>query len=893
MLRAVICFCLWVRLSFAANYVTSHWKLTDCVSECSNSRCPSGHRIYSGEWFQLSATDSYGTSYEWCWPMDEKCQCYACNVGHFDSATDCTQCPGGTIQPALGQTSCSPCSSGHVSNTDRTVCDQCGAGKYAALTTCESCVPGSYSSPGAAVCSPCQPGSFSGSSASSCTSCTAGKYTLDVTVEECTPCSAGRYASEDGAGSCTPCLAGTFSAEGASSCSNCEAGKYTLGGSGDCSICPAGTYSDDGSAACTPCGAGTFSEEAASSCYSCGVGKYRLASPDGCQDCAAGRYVDSEGSSVCSLCSAGTSSGEGAVSCVDCQVGRYSTGAQATPCNNCNPGKYQGVKGSSTCDECGRGKFSPSAAPSCSDCEEGKWSVRGESVCYEMAVGFDTCPEHPTSDHPVDNECNYLFEGSWEEVDEGEGSSFGGSCASLALCEHVSSDLEDDYYLMCAECAEGKVALGYNEETRGDCNVTRSFPLACVEPETLSSCPDGESVNDDCEYYYEGDWESKDGGQSSPFINDACSNYSPCHVEYGVGTRQYHLSCTECAEGLLAFYDSAGDASDDVPQSCHGDKVSECYSAQLYATCPDQIGLNGDSNTYLNNLASCTYLGKTGYGGSVKGNQPAPFITSCSQYELVSRSRQEITSYGFAYDYTIACKQCNSGLEAGDFITSNGCPDEVKDAVNNAAKNNLEIFMGVVALLMCFLGLAVYKCYSIQKEKLMYDENGERVRERRMWSFDEEDVIASGISSGGSMRREGGSSGYSAHTEMRRLTTDYSTNDLGDEDDHDDDDEYDDGDWTVRTATTWTDRRKQNSTRRGELYPEFTRDDNSSAFGYASNPMQASGEGDDLDIEGKIPSMPRPPPPPPQGWSRAVDAKGREYFYNEVGRTVWHVSECD
>ena len=55
MLRAVICFCLWVRLSFAANYVTSHWKLTDCVSECSNSRCPSGHRIYSGVSSYLSA----------------------------------------------------------------------------------------------------------------------------------------------------------------------------------------------------------------------------------------------------------------------------------------------------------------------------------------------------------------------------------------------------------------------------------------------------------------------------------------------------------------------------------------------------------------------------------------------------------------------------------------------------------------------------------------------------------------------------------------------------------------------------------------------------------------------------------------------------------------------
>ncbi|GMI39013.1 hypothetical protein TrCOL_g5815 [Triparma columacea] len=1096
MLSALICLCFYIRLSSASNHVTSHWMLTNCVSECSNSRCPSGHRIYSGEWYQFTATDSYGNSYDWCWPTDEKCKCYACNVGHFDSATDCTKCPGGTIQPALGQTSCSACSSGYVSNEDRTVCDQCGAGKYAALTTCQSCVPGTYSAAGAAVCSPCQPGSFSGSSSSSCTSCTAGKYTLDVTVTECTPCSAGKYASEDGAGACSPCLAGTLSAEGASSCSDCAAGTYTLGGSGECSVCPAGTYSNAGSAACTPCGAGTFSEESASSCYDCAVGKYRLASTNGCQDCAAGRYVDSVGSSFCSLCSAGTSSGEGAASCVDCQQGKYSSVGQATPCDDCSPGRYQDVEGSSTCDECGRGKYSLSAAPSCSDCEEGKWSVRGGGACYVLATGFETCPVHPTSDHPVDNECNFLFEGSWTEVDEGESSSFGSTCASLALCEHVSSETEDDYYIMCAECAQGKVALGYNEVTRGDCNTTRSYPMACVDPQTLSSCPDGESFNDDCEYYHEGDWESKDGGDNSPFASDACGNYSACHVDYGLTSRKYHLSCTQCAEGLLAFYDSAGDDSDDVPQSCHGEKVSECYSAQLYATCPDQIGINGDSSSYLNNLAKCTYVGKTGYGGDVNGNQPSPFITSCSQYELVSKSRQiTITTYGFAYDYTISCKKCNEGLEAGDFITvgekqyigscyappeagstgdfaacnaggdnhgkevvcrylngsnienaswvdvgwedeapgdlKSGCAlwemcsyesddatttmefmckmckvdhnsvynavvsgtcasqgvystscafvgvatprptaaptmapqpatpsptmaptsaptieynffDDVMSKLNKAASNNLEIFMGIVALLMCSLGLGVYKCYAMQKEKLLYDDNGERLRERRMWSFDEEDVISSGLSSGGNMRRGDGSSGYSAHTEMRRLATDYSTSDMI----NDDDDDYDndDADWTVRTdpngnkyfentrtrTTTWTEpatwrwggnlssNRKQNSTRRGEPYPEFDRDD-SSNFGYASNPMQANDEGSSSGIGSDarqldrlranshgakyVPkltrkgstqaSTPQAPPPPPQGWSRAVDAKGREYFYNEAGRTVWHVSECD
>jgi len=46
--------------SLAGNYVTNVYKYTGCVGTCGNSRCPSGHRIYSGTWYQLGITDSYG-----------------------------------------------------------------------------------------------------------------------------------------------------------------------------------------------------------------------------------------------------------------------------------------------------------------------------------------------------------------------------------------------------------------------------------------------------------------------------------------------------------------------------------------------------------------------------------------------------------------------------------------------------------------------------------------------------------------------------------------------------------------------------------------------------------------------------------------------------------------
>ena len=133
-----------------------------------------------------------------------------------------------------------------------------------------------------------------------------------------------------------------------------------------------------------------------------------------------------------------------------------------------------------------------------------------------MADNFVTCPVHPVSENVVDNECNYLFENEWKTVAEEGASPFGNTCGSLAMCEHVSSRLEDDYYIACAECADGFIPLGINSGTdsvRGTCSFQGHYPVACVSPTSLGTCPqeeDGVPARDhDCQYFYQGAWNEK------------------------------------------------------------------------------------------------------------------------------------------------------------------------------------------------------------------------------------------------------------------------------------------------------------------------------------------------------------------------------------------------
>ncbi|GMI14673.1 hypothetical protein TrVE_jg1560 [Triparma verrucosa] len=654
----------------SSSYKSNVYKYTGCIDECSNSACPSGHRKYT-DWIQLGSTDSYGQSYSFCgWVWQERCKCNACAEGYFDSLTDCTACPGGTFQSNYAQTSCDACPSGSRSNSDSasTGCTQCSAGTYAALTTCDACPAGTYSADGAALCGPCSSGKYAtGGQANDCNSCGAGRYVTDITANECSTCQAGRYSSGAANALCTPCSAGSYSDAEASQCSACTAGTYSLGDAATCSPCPAGTYSPDGSAACFPCGAGTWSDEGSSGCTACVAGKYRLAQTDGCGVCTAGKYNSEEGRSSCSICSNGKYSAlqsetVGATGCTDCEAGKTSLG-NAAACDNCESGKYTGSPGATVCSNCDRGTYSTDVEPSvsCMDCADGKSSVGGSSECYDTLTDFSICGEHPVDDHFVDNRCKFYFEQDWTTISEGEDSPFNNTCATTLVCQFEAETAYDTYNLMCSECAEGKIALGYNDVALGSCS-SGQYPTKCIDPASLSTCiPEDNLVDHDCEYFYDGRWVEKDGGESSPHP-EICTSYSVCSASFETLNSEFWITCSSCADGYLSYVEAVGD---DTPGTCtHVDAagqshsnvaISFCYSTTEFNVCPATS-------------AGCTYLGEAPFGGERIAQMTAPNYGTCKSFELISKE----TSTMGGTSHTIACTECKDGLTPGDFFSYNG-----------------------------------------------------------------------------------------------------------------------------------------------------------------------------------------------------------------------------
>eukprot|EP00518_Triparma_eleuthera_P016019 CAMPEP_0197546406 /NCGR_PEP_ID=MMETSP1320-20131121/1011_1 /TAXON_ID=91990 /ORGANISM="Bolidomonas sp., Strain RCC2347" /LENGTH=1091 /DNA_ID=CAMNT_0043105961 /DNA_START=13 /DNA_END=3284 /DNA_ORIENTATION=- len=698
----------WTLADVSAQFEANVYKYTGCIDDCSNSECPSGHRVYDNYWVQFGATDSYGQSYSMCgWAWQERCRCHGCSAGYFDSLTDCAACPIGSYTSSVASTSCSTCPSGQRTNaaSAATGCVVCPAGKYALLDQCNDCTAGTYSSAESSTCSACSTGKYSQGGAASCTACTAGRYALDTrtpcadcsagkyaeaeaalctpcangkysgaaasscddcaagtyaagAASECTSCSAGTY-SNTASTLCTPCSAGRYSSAAAATCSECPAGTYSLGATEACSNCPAGAYSTSSAAACFPCGSGTWSEPGSGSCTACAQGKYRLAQPDGCSDCPGGTYTSDVGRSSCSLCGVGRYAGTAATTCTDCTAGKYSTGAAET-CSDCPGGKYSSSEAASSCSTCGRGEYSTGGASSCAACDDGKWSVGDSSSCYELADNFENCPVHPVSDHLVDNECNYLYQNDWKTVAEEGASPFGNTCGSLAMCQHESSATEDDYYIACAECADGLIPLGVNsgsESVRGACSSQGHYPVACVSPTSLATCPqeeDGLTARDhDCKYFYNGDWVEKDGGEQTPFTT--CASYSVCDATYGSNggmKNEFHIFCAACPDNYKSFMEDSGS---DQPGTCGNlAAISSCYSANEFATCPSYA------------TGGCTYLGPGTFGGSRSPEMTAPSSGVCKEYEIISKSTDSITGL---ISYDVACTECKDGLEAGDYFT--------------------------------------------------------------------------------------------------------------------------------------------------------------------------------------------------------------------------------
>jgi hypothetical protein len=178
----------------------------------------------------------------------------------------CEECPAGKFAALVGKGNCVFCPEGKF-NTQN------------ASGTCESCPVGRFAIDGSTGCSDCPVGKFqNGTESGACESCDAGSYAEWSGATSCKHCPAGTFQALQEYGLCDCCEGGTYSPLGVAGCFGCPAGSFsgTCSGVDTCTLCPHGKFSSVGTS-CTDCDAGSYSDHGASQCTACPSGKYALA----------------------------------------------------------------------------------------------------------------------------------------------------------------------------------------------------------------------------------------------------------------------------------------------------------------------------------------------------------------------------------------------------------------------------------------------------------------------------------------------------------------------------------------------------------------------------------------------------------------------------------------
>lgn len=279
--------------------------------------------------------------------------CTSCPAGTYSTDTglakadSCTDCPAGKYGSSVGTVlardsadDCLVCQAGtyrNTTDTDKTKCIKCTAGKYSAAEgafdsdTCISCAKGTFSSAVGAVsvagCQMCLAGSYSDSTASTtCQKCTAGKASLAQ--------------GADAAAACVDCPTGSYSKDdGASVCFKCQEGKYENStGKSVCTDCPSNSVSAEGSILQSHC--------------KCKTG-YDGANSTLCAVCVVGKFSSIAGTPTCTSCpDTTTTKSTGSDAWDDCICKKGHTGADGKACTKCEKGFYKGVTGSGSCSVC-------------------------------------------------------------------------------------------------------------------------------------------------------------------------------------------------------------------------------------------------------------------------------------------------------------------------------------------------------------------------------------------------------------------------------------------------------------------------------------------------------------------------------------------------------------
>ena len=437
----------------------------------------------------------------------------------------------------------------------------CECGELASIVPdCTACSTGKYSNTAATVCTDCPADKTSTAGASVCVNpgCAAGSY---GSSGNCQICPAGSYSTVQGASTCIGCSAGTYSgASGASSstaCTNCLVGTYSGGlGMSACITCPAGSTSPSGSssvAACvaTACNAG-FTGPNGGPCTACVAGKYKTTSGiTACIDCGAGTYSTSTGATLaatCLACPLNSNSAIASSASTACTCNAGFPGPNGGPCIACVAGKYKTTSGSVVCKDCVVGTYSTSTG------------VTLAATCLACPLNSNSAIASSASTACT---CNAGFPGP-----------NGGPCIACVAGKYKTTSGS----VVCKDCVVGTYSTSTGATISTTCITCPISSSSSLASSALAACtcnsgstgPDGGV----CSACIEGNYKIDTG--SAVCTNCLAGTYS------GVTGASSAIVCTNCLAGA---YSLAGESACTVCpiNTFSGASASSCQSCQANA----------------------------------------------------------------------------------------------------------------------------------------------------------------------------------------------------------------------------------------------------------------------------------------------------------------------
>jgi len=592
------------------------------------------------------------------------CLCNAGYTGLDDGA--CLECVAGQYKQILGSVECTLCGAEKYSEVVGAVssatCSLCSQGTYSMTdrNQCQACPSDSTSSASSDDVTDCLCNAGYTGPDGACIECVAGQYKGAIGSAECTLCGTGKHSEGVGAMSsatCISCSAGTYSATDRSHCVACPLDSTSPSSSRDMSYCRCNAgYSGLNGDTCIRCSAGTHKASLGTAeCTECTAGRYSTMegalSADVCIKCASGKYSETVGaasSTSCMTCPQYSVSSEGSSEKTACKCETGYSGADGTRCTICAKGTHKAGTGSSACLQCAIGKFMENAGSSfCNNCAEGAVTLNAGSyytfdcICVAGYSRFDGSPCQKCATAKYKNSLGSA-ECAWCSVDTYTDFLGAALCLNCPIrsSNFVSGGLnrsEDrtdckcfpgyssngHTSFDCTPCAAGTWKSATGLQLCPQCQAGKySTEIAAVSEATCTMCPrDSNSLagadaitgctcnmgfskpsGTDCSKCSAGKYKPDQGDQNCTLCGQGKYSQSVGQI--------YETTCVLCPLGTLSIAFGAVDNS--TCQPCPGGRFMPGMGATACLQCPDKS--SSDPGSYSVLMCRCVpgYMGVNG-----------------------------------------------------------------------------------------------------------------------------------------------------------------------------------------------------------------------------------------------------------------------------------------